>query len=60
MRVEWEGKMGQFVDRGPGWVHGVVSGIETGRQRIAQERPMSLDKLNVRNPGHVNKRSGKW
>lgn len=45
MRDEWEGTIGRFLDRRP--VHGVVGGIETGRQRLAEERPTSLKKLNA-------------
>jgi hypothetical protein len=45
MRDEWEGTIGRFVDRRP--VQGVVVGIETGRQRLAEEKPTSLKKLNA-------------
>jgi len=44
----WEGKTASLVQLGRGlWAHGVVFGIETGRNSMAEQKASSVGKLNA-------------
>jgi hypothetical protein len=47
LQMEWEAKVGELVEHGPGWLQGVEAGVQIGRNRIAERAPTSLEQLNV-------------